>query len=167
MAKFNLTPRQITDMADVLRWHTRRPLREQSVAEHSHQVALLAYYIAPDGLSIEDRLTVLELALVHDAHETMFGDIPTPARRILAEDGLDIDAHCRYRFCSLNSPYDHAPAHVRNIVEAADKVERALFADRFLPDIAREIIQEAIAFAQEHLNHAGFVRVLSALGVTN
>jgi hypothetical protein len=52
-------------------------------------------------------------------------------------------------------------------VEAADKVERALFADRFLPDIAREIIQEAIAFAQEHLNHAGFVRVLSALGVTN
>lgn len=163
MARFALKPNQITAMQDVKRWHTRRTLREQSVAEHSHQVALLALYLAPDSTNNADRLQILELALVHDAHEVEFGDTPYPAKRLLEADDLDIDAHCRLMFWGKVDPYDQVPSHVRLLVDVADVLEAAIYAQRYLPEISAQVTQQAIKSAQE-LSHIAFVRALTALG---
>jgi len=164
MAKFPLTPQQITAMQDVKRWHTRRTRRDQSVAEHSHQVALMALYLAPDSTSNADRLQILELALVHDAHEVEFGDTPYPAKRLLEADDLDIDAHCRLMFWGKVDPYDQVAPHVRLLVDVADVLEAAIYAQRYLPEISAQVTQQAID-AGRGLGHIGFVRVLTALGV--
>jgi len=71
------------------RWslmHNRRP---ESVAEHSHQTALLAHTLAIIDNEIFGQKTdanlCATLALYHDATETLTGDIPTPVKYRNAE----------------------------------------------------------------------------------
>ena len=156
---------QITAIQSVRRWHNRETAREQSLAEHSHQVALLARYLAPDTTSAEDMLQLLDLALVHDAHEAVYGDLPYPAKVLLEADGLMIDAHCRKRFWGGLDPYEQVPAHVLNVLKVADRLEAALYAQRFLPEIAEEATAEAVRMAQEKLRPCGMIRALLALGI--
>jgi 5'-deoxynucleotidase YfbR-like HD superfamily hydrolase len=54
--------------------------RNYSVAEHSMRVSKLA----PEGYKLE--------GLLHDAHECILGDIPTPAKRALGERALLVDS---------------------------------------------------------------------------
>ena len=163
MIKPTLTPKQITAIQSVRRWHTRNTRREQSVAEHSHQVALLSLYLAPGNTSIEDRLQLVLLALLHDAHEAKFGDTPFPAKRALLGLGVDIDGICRKEFWGANDPHDQVPPHVRLLVDVADILEAALYAQIHLPQIAEEVTTQAIQAAYA-LSHEGLLKVLCALG---
>jgi hypothetical protein len=54
--------------------------RSYSVAEHSLRVSKLA----PEGYKLE--------GLLHDAHECILGDIPTPAKRVLGARAIEVDS---------------------------------------------------------------------------
>ena len=155
---------QILATQEVRRWHTRRVRREQTVAEHSAVVALLAHFLAPEDLSAEETVDLFHLALIHDAHEARFGDTPFPAKIEMARDGFDLDAHCRWSFWGGTDPYLLASDRVVDLVEVADILEAALFAQRNALEIADLVVEQAICSARARLCNAGVARVLEALG---
>jgi 5'-deoxynucleotidase YfbR-like HD superfamily hydrolase len=62
--------------SEVKRYHTLTTLREETVAHHSHNVAMLVLVLDP-GAGVR----LLEAALLHDLAEQVTGDIPSPAKR--------------------------------------------------------------------------------------
>jgi 5'-deoxynucleotidase YfbR-like HD superfamily hydrolase len=74
----------------VKRWHMLDTTRQQTLAEHSANVALLALLVARDTPVhvFGDPFTVATLALVHDLEEAFTGDIPTHTKPYLT--GLEI-----------------------------------------------------------------------------
>lgn len=69
----------------VKRWHMIDTTRQQTLAEHSANVALLAMMIAmntPVGF-FGDPFTVAAASLVHDIPESFTGDIPTHTKKHL------------------------------------------------------------------------------------
>lgn len=66
------------------RWPLMRNVSTENVAEHSHQVALVAHMLAMidqrfyGGTVSAERVAVL--ALFHDASEVLTGDLPTPVK---------------------------------------------------------------------------------------
>ena len=83
------------------RWHTKQPVRSQSVAEHSFHAALLAMALWGENASA----ALLRWCLTHDLAEFVVGDVPSPTRRALPE---------------LEQSYRHA----ERLVEEALGVER-------------------------------------------
>lgn len=75
-------------MQAVKRWHMIDTTRQQTLAEHSANVALLAWYIASTapGMHFGPSDRVASLALRHDLAEVFTGDIPSHSKRHL--DGL-------------------------------------------------------------------------------
>jgi len=69
----------------VPRWSVVRRLREQSVAEHSFAVAIIAIELVTriTTLSICRPGHLLYAALVHDIDESVTGDISSPAKRMM------------------------------------------------------------------------------------
>jgi len=69
----------IVRFAAVKRWHMVDATKTQSLAEHSANVALLAYYIArtTPGMYFGPAEVVATSALMHDLSEVFTGDIPT------------------------------------------------------------------------------------------
>lgn len=71
----------------VKRWHMVETTRTQTLAEHSANVALLAWSIArtsPGGYLSSANVVII--ALVHDLGEAFLGDIPTPSKLRLGRD---------------------------------------------------------------------------------
>ncbi|WP_337878846.1 5'-deoxynucleotidase [Rheinheimera sp.] len=71
------------------RWPLMRNVTTENVAEHSHQVAVVAHMLATirrelfQGEINPDR--VATLALFHDASEVLTGDLPTPVKYFNAQ----------------------------------------------------------------------------------
>jgi HD superfamily phosphodiesterase len=63
---------------DVKRWTIVRTIRDQSLAEHTFNVTMIARAIARK-LNIDD-CRIIKYALDHDLDEILTGDIPTPAK---------------------------------------------------------------------------------------
>lgn len=68
----------------IRRWPLMRNVNEENVAEHSHQVAMIAHLLAVIGQHYYGRHIdagrVASLALFHDASEVLTGDLPTPVK---------------------------------------------------------------------------------------
>lgn len=64
----------LRDAGAVVRYHTARMTRQQTVAEHSYGVAMLVKEVEPG-----DHLLLIA-ALHHDLSEAATGDIPAPAK---------------------------------------------------------------------------------------
>jgi 5'-deoxynucleotidase YfbR-like HD superfamily hydrolase len=60
----------------------------ESVAEHSSRVALVGLVLA--GIAGADPLRTLALGLVHDAHETRIGDVPSVGRAYITTPGPEV-----------------------------------------------------------------------------
>lgn len=157
---------QILSMQDVRRWHTQKVMRDQSVAEHSATVALLALHLAPIGLPAEWKFQILHLALLHDAHESVYGDMPYPAKRAMQDRGMDVDTECRKAFWEHGEdPHEAAPPMVAQLVDLADIIEAALYAKRYLPERAEVIRTQAIkAIRDAKADGPITFRALAALG---
>jgi len=81
----HLHPYDILALGSVVRWHTLRTSRAQTLADHKARVALLAVWLAhrlpPGRFGAMDELELLRAALLHDVPETQLGDLPNPAKQ--------------------------------------------------------------------------------------
>lgn len=76
----------------VKRWHMIDTTRQQTIAEHSANVALLAYMLAKTapGMFFGPAAEFAMLGLLHDLGEVFTGDVPTHTKRhILGLDQLE------------------------------------------------------------------------------
>lgn len=66
------------------RWPLMRNVNTENVAEHSHQVAMVAHMLAVIGRQMFGKdlnpERIATLALYHDASEVITGDLPTPVK---------------------------------------------------------------------------------------
>ena len=82
----------IMRMHSVKRWHMIDTTRQQTLAEHSANVAMLAMMIAATSpiFTFGDPAAIAAAALVHDVEECFTGDIPTLTKRSLTGlEGLE------------------------------------------------------------------------------
>lgn len=76
----------------VKRWHNVNTNRDQTVAEHSYMVALIAVHMAVKIVGDPDfTAAVMFEAFFHDMPEVVSGDMPTPAKRFFRELVKDPD----------------------------------------------------------------------------
>lgn len=162
-----MTPQTAMDLQQLKRWHTRRVDHEQTVAAHTTSLIALALFLAaPLNLSLQDRCDLMELGLIHDAHETVYGDTPSPSRmRILDETGIDIDGMTRRAFWGGSDPYEEVSPIVSALVEVADSLEAALWAQRYAPNLAAAVVNQCVAKTQGLLDNLGQAMVLEILGI--
>ena len=85
------------------------------------------------------------------------------AKAELMKSGIDIDAWCRWAYWH-GDPYDQVTDRVRDLVEVADVLEAALFAQINAPLIADQVGFQAIETARAKLDNRGVSMVLEALG---
>ncbi len=122
------------------RWPLMRNINTENVAEHSHQVALVAHMLAVidrqffGGALEPDR--VATLALFHDASEVLTGDLPTPVKYFnpqIADEYKKIEAIAEQKLLSMlpaelqaiYQPYllgEHYSAQEKMLVKAADNL---------------------------------------------
>lgn len=105
-------------MQAVKRWHMIDTTRPQSLAEHSANVALLAWYIATSapGMHFGPGDPIASLALRHDLAEVFTGDIPSHSKRhltglgtleqivlpkVFQEENVPIDTYLLIKLCDL------------------------------------------------------------------
>jgi len=163
-----LNPAMIAAMGETRRWHTRPVHRDQTIAEHSHQVALLALWLDPD-LDSAEVLQVMLWGLLHDAHEPEYGDMPYPAKAALLRQGIDVDTRCQDLFWGgeAKNPGRMLDQRLLDLVDVADALEAAIFARHHLPSIAGIVQRQAEV--QVRLRLSGrlvpFRRALQALEV--
>lgn len=72
--------RFIRQGAETRRFHTVRTVHDETVAHHSHGVAMMCYLLTENRPSA----ALLMAALTHDLPEHVTGDIPSPTKRLLA-----------------------------------------------------------------------------------
>lgn len=129
-------------LADTKRWTVIKTLRNQSVAEHSFNVAIIAWELA-SRLEVSPQLLrqVLIWALIHDAPETYTGDVDGRAKRDfpILKNSLTIVEHAKFEWYSNESP---APV-VRVIVKVADTIEAITFIRTWGRGLrAEDVVQE-------------------------
>ncbi len=130
---------QAMRLSSIKRWGIIEMSREQSVAEHSYNVALIAGALA--CAIFEDKCCivneVVEWALVHDMPELVSGDIPTPVKRHLGAALYEMEEHM---FPKLMERKNEASPAALATVKLADFVDAIQFAQRFCIDPRKDRI---------------------------
>jgi len=133
----------ILGLSDVRRWHTVHTLREQTVADHSARVAALALLIGSPELTIVQQFQALYWGLAHDAHETVYGDIPNPAKTLMERANIGLDRRCQVMFWGEHGGFPEIDPLVLDLVAIVDRLDAALFCGSAAPGIAAEIAHDA------------------------
>lgn len=126
-------------MKFINRWGLMRNTRVENVAEHSHQVSVIAYTLAVIDKEIfgstinPDRIAVI--AMFHEAGEVVTGDLPTPVKyfnREINSAYKDIEKIAEDKLISMLPPElkevlrkDIQPdktSYESRLVKAADKI---------------------------------------------
>jgi 5'-deoxynucleotidase len=130
----------LSRMKFIRRWGLMHSTHPENIQEHSLQVALVAHALAVIrnrvfGGTI-DAQRVAILALYHDAHEVLTGDLPTPVKYFnpnIASSYREIEAAAQRRLLdmlpeAIRSDYaalmslKHGEPEYAELVEAADKL---------------------------------------------
>ncbi len=110
-------------LSQVPRWSIVPLARDQNVADHTFRVVVIAMELA-DRLEVEFPKDAILYALYHDADESRTGDIPTPAKLVMA----------------LGAPHKYCPwlpaswlltDEILTIVALADVIEAHSFIERW------------------------------------
>lgn len=97
--------------------------RDQSVAEHSFNVLLIALELAKHGNVLCDPFEVASYAIDHDMEEVYTGDIPSSFKKMLLK-------HAPQAKPLVQSPYEVDPA-VKGVVKLADYLEAIYYVREF------------------------------------
>jgi len=147
----------------VKRWHIVQTSREQTLAEHSFAVAVIAGSLAaamrwPELLHDSGKLKLLQWSLAHDIIEVRTGDMPTPFKRDLeavggkgivekAEDRVDSDTMGAYRSVKGTD--------IETIVKLADQIEAIFFLqDNGVGAHAKQVLDGLRAHLSQAVNEA-------------
>jgi len=115
----------------VKRWHVVNTVREQSIAEHSFLVAMIALELNTrfEGLeTAADDPSLVMGALFHDMPEVRYGDIPTPGKKFLKDYTGNPDLFTEIEtFLIPNIPYydPGVTEFAARIIKMADVIEAA------------------------------------------
>lgn len=120
--------RELMRLSDVRRWHTVRVACEQTLADHSCRVALIAmrlYQLVVEEENNADVAALLTTALLHDAAEVHLGD-PPPAGKTTAYAMEERSAltHIPLPFGSFRAIDGGG---VTQIIKVADRIEAWLW----------------------------------------
>jgi putative hydrolase of HD superfamily len=120
-------------------WALRGVASPESVAEHSHRVALLALVLAPRAAPPLDVSRCVALAVVHDLAEALVGDI-TPYDGVSADEKQRREAEAMRQLGELAGDgsllalwreYDAAESPEARFVKELDKLETVLQAAEY------------------------------------
>lgn len=122
--------------SDVKRWQIVKTYKQQSVAEHSYQVALIATRICdimentyPGNMPLNFKQEVLWYALIHDMPEVLTGDLATPLKTLLGVQARgtldDFESKISILGHELNCCSD--TSLVAYVVKLADRIEAVAF----------------------------------------
>lgn len=106
----------------VTRWHTHGRAMQQSTAEHAWGVAAIILAIRPDASA-----ELLRAAILHDAHEVDFADVPYPVKRRYAEIAEVEDCIQQDFLDRHNQPQFNLTPDECRLLKAADRLESLLF----------------------------------------
>lgn len=112
----------IVRMASIKRWHMIDTTRMQTLAEHSMNVALLAWYIAhtcPDGYFMSPARAAVA-GMLHDIEESVTGDIQSITKQFLGPMIRDIESDLIPG--SLQTECDGDTASLVKICDLADGI---------------------------------------------
>lgn len=114
----------------IKRWNIVNTSREQTLAEHLFNVALIAQSIADDmEFSDFERHLMLAWSLSHDIPEVVCGDTPTPTKKRMKDQGFDMES----TYCEVDPVYANLHGMVKEneliykIVKMADLIESVHF----------------------------------------
>lgn len=108
--------------------------RQESVAEHSWRISLMAMLVAPE-FPDADMGRVIRMCLIHDLGEAFTGDIPAfhkTAADARKEDALfdawvqTLPAETREEFCALLAEMNALQTQEARIYKALDKLEAVI-----------------------------------------
>jgi putative hydrolases of HD superfamily len=135
-------------------WVLSRVPGPESVAAHSHGVALCAMLLADAEAGPVDRERVLKMALLHDLQEALVGDIPGPAKALFGAAEVDaVEARAAEHllgaypaYLALWREYEEGRSLEARLVKAADKLQMIAKALRYaaagLGDVSRFFTNE-------------------------
>lgn len=103
----------------IKRWTIVHTIHQQSVAEHTFNMTMIARAICKEA-GIPDEM-VIKACLEHDLDEIITGDIPTPAKKLAIDKGIDL------RFLHNGAKIRDMPYNEMAIVAMADLIEAAWF----------------------------------------
>lgn len=103
--------------ASIRRWHMLDLTRVQTLAEHSANVALLAYVITITGpdMFFGPAAVVATHALLHDVGEVFTGDMPTPTKKNFRQSMDELERSVTPKFLIRNTEQ-----HVRLLIKVCD-----------------------------------------------
>ena len=131
-AQLGLTLYDFLRAGHVKRWHIVNTTREQTIADHSHMVAVIALHLFDRMVGVADdpesALKVVVGAIFHDSCEIRTGDTPTPGKEYIRRFTGDPGVFDRIEEDLLpHVPYvggDIAPA-IMQFIKMADAIEAA------------------------------------------
>ena len=115
---------KLMDLHYTQRWTLVGTNKESTVASHSFNVAMIAMDIRKRMFNTSDasEMEVCFFALIHDVKETYTGDMPTPTKARIKEEGVDVNA-LDFGFGDELEP----SKKIKSIIKAADLIENYLF----------------------------------------
>lgn len=121
-----LTLEQKLRAGHVTRWHIVRTARAQTIAEHMYRVWVYTGALSEAlDLPMGERDLLLHIALIHDRHEVLMGDVPTPGKTMI--EGSDRKGALEAAGRSIDGEYGKLMAVLNNIYP--DNIHVLKFAD--------------------------------------
>lgn len=110
------------DAGNVTRYHAKRTIRRQNIAEHTFGILMLVKQVKPD-LS----LNLVNAILHHDLPELFTGDVPAPIKRAHPDLGPLLD-HIEEGLAPLYNPVmDKLTPNEITLLKWADRMELVLW----------------------------------------
>lgn len=123
-------------LSSIKRWGVIDMSRDQSVAEHSYHVAIIAMEIGQFYFAESESPPIAELlkwSLTNDLPELLTGDIPTPAKQYIDLHQLD-----KENFPEYTDYKEELDPNILIVVKAADYIEALRFCVHYCCDTRRE-----------------------------
>jgi 5'-deoxynucleotidase YfbR-like HD superfamily hydrolase len=138
---FDFSFQEVMRLSSIKRWGIIEMSRQQSVAEHSFNVAVISHYLITEiqdvAISYAMHSQIMLLALTHDLTELVTGDLPTPMKQFV---GKAIDEMEQSYFPKLIDFKGQTSTLIQRIVKIADTIDAIQFAKKFCVDSRREAI---------------------------